>query len=652
MYLCAGTSAPIAKFCHGKAIGIYPDPNDNASFFQCLGDISIYSTCQNNRIFDPIDFCILLTTAAPTQPTTTTEAPVQTTEAPVQTTEAPVQTTVASTTTSQGTTTAIPTFCTGLPDGVHVDPLDVTSFYFCRLGKTIHVKCDPDLVFSDMVKACIVIFVTTPPGTTERVTTTEATTTTQPTTTTKATTTQPTTTTKATTTTQPTTTTEATTTQPTTTTEATTTQPTTTTEATTTTQPTTTTEATTTTQPTTTTEATTTTQPTTTTKATTTTTEATTTTTEATTTMTEATTTTDPTTTTTTTTVEDSTLVTTTGPQQVDPNFCILKPDGLYIDPTDSSSFYQCAFGRTFHLSCPPGLIFNPQSSVCDFPINVQPSSAVPSPSTTGPQQVDPNFCILKPDGLYIDPKDSSSFYQCAFGRTFHLSCPPGLIFNPQSSVCDFPINVQPSTAVPSPSTTGPQQVDPNFCILKPDGLYIDPKDSSSFYQCAFGRTFHLSCPPGLIFNPQSSVCDFPINVQPSSAVPSPSTTGPDQVDPNFCNLKPDGLYIDPKDSSSFYQCAFRRTFHLSCPPGLIFNSQSSVCDFPINVQPSSAMPSPSTTAYVEPNFCCWKPDGFYKDPANKSSFYQCMNSKTIHLTCPPDMEFNPWKNRCDTPCD
>merc|ERR1712037_150704 len=80
-------------------------------------------------------------------------------------------------------------------------------------------------------------------------------------------------------------------------------------------------------------------------------------------TTTEGTTTTTSTTTTTTTTTTEETTTTTTAS-----SFC---EDGIYPSEEDCSKFYQCANGIKYpDQDCPPGLLFNAELSVCDFPQN------------------------------------------------------------------------------------------------------------------------------------------------------------------------------------------------------------------------------------------------------------------------------------------
>ncbi|XP_068275372.1 acidic mammalian chitinase-like [Nyctibius grandis] len=49
-------------------------------------------------------------------------------------------------------------------------------------------------------------------------------------------------------------------------------------------------------------------------------------------------------------------------------NFCAGKASGLYADPTNKSSFYNCVNGETFQESCQSGLVFDTSCSCCNWP--------------------------------------------------------------------------------------------------------------------------------------------------------------------------------------------------------------------------------------------------------------------------------------------
>ncbi|NXX98616.1 CHIA chitinase, partial [Centropus bengalensis] len=47
--------------------------------------------------------------------------------------------------------------------------------------------------------------------------------------------------------------------------------------------------------------------------------------------------------------------------------FCAGKADGIYADPTNKSSFYNCDDGQTFKESCATGLVFDTSCSCCNW---------------------------------------------------------------------------------------------------------------------------------------------------------------------------------------------------------------------------------------------------------------------------------------------
>ncbi|XP_006866059.1 PREDICTED: acidic mammalian chitinase-like [Chrysochloris asiatica] len=51
---------------------------------------------------------------------------------------------------------------------------------------------------------------------------------------------------------------------------------------------------------------------------------------------------------------------------------------------------------------------------------------------------------------------------------------------------------------------------DGSFCTGKADGTYSDPEDNTKFYQCAGGKTFHLHCAQGLVFDDNCKCCNWP----------------------------------------------------------------------------------------------------------------------------------------------
>uniref|UniRef100_A0A672PN36 chitinase n=1 Tax=Sinocyclocheilus grahami TaxID=75366 RepID=A0A672PN36_SINGR len=50
------------------------------------------------------------------------------------------------------------------------------------------------------------------------------------------------------------------------------------------------------------------------------------------------------------------------------------------------------------------------------------------------------------------------------------------------------------------------------FCLGKPDGLYVNTYDPTTFIQCSNGRTFVKNCPTNTVYNPDCLCCDWPKN--------------------------------------------------------------------------------------------------------------------------------------------
>ncbi|XP_055506055.1 mucin-2-like [Leucoraja erinacea] len=161
---------PSDTFCLENEVGIHADPEDASSFYQCLGNATIYSTCQRNLIFDIVSmWCVKPPTAAPPQttaeaqaaPVTTARAPVATSKPLIDISQLPVASPKTPGVTSQAPV-ATPAnltesllFCRGKTDGFFEDPEDVSFYYFCWQGETNHIACAPGLVFSIQVTACI-----------------------------------------------------------------------------------------------------------------------------------------------------------------------------------------------------------------------------------------------------------------------------------------------------------------------------------------------------------------------------------------------------------------------------------------------------------------------------------------------------------------
>nr|ABX82529.1 chitotriosidase [Equus caballus] len=66
-----------------------------------------------------------------------------------------------------------------------------------------------------------------------------------------------------------------------------------------------------------------------------------------------------------------------------------------------------------------------------------------------------------------------------------------------------------PAPGQPSEPKGGPSLGQDTFCQGRADGLYPNPRDGSSYYNCAGGRLFQQSCPRGLVFSSSCKCCSW-----------------------------------------------------------------------------------------------------------------------------------------------
>lgn len=204
--------------------------------------------------------------------------------------------------------------------------------------------------------------------------------------------------------------------------------------------------------------------------------------------------------------------------------------------PTDCSKFLICNWGELIEQQCALGTYWNDAIKACDFPTNVncgsQPVSSTPAAiSVAGkcPEEFDPSH------EAFLPHVDCSKFYICTQQGAVEQSCPPGLHWNQNVNVCDWPqvagctagtaspltttTELRSTTTTNAPTTTTsevlttnpapvgkcPEVYDPN------DEVFLPHADCTKYYLCTWnGRPVEQSCPPGLDWNANANQCDWP----------------------------------------------------------------------------------------------------------------------------------------------
>ncbi|XP_037630071.1 acidic mammalian chitinase-like [Sebastes umbrosus] len=339
-------------------------------------------------------------------------------------------------------------------------------------------------------------------------------------------------------------------------------------------------------------------------------------------------------------------------------NPCKGKEDGLYPNPHNPNSFYNCAGEIPYIQYCQKDLVYNQNCKCCDYPTTTSTTktsstskTTYPTTTTTPPNISTPTYtvnpCKGKKDGLYPNPHNPNSFYNCAGEIPYIQYCQIDLVYNQNCKCCDYPTTISTTKTSPTathyPTTTEtPLTHTVNPCKGKEDGLYPNPHKPNSFYNCAGEIPYIQYCQKDLVYNQNCKCCDYPTTISTTKTSPTathyPTTTEtPLTHTVNPCKGKEDGLYPNPHNPNSFYNCAGEIPYIQYCQKDLVYNQNCKCCDYPTTTSTTKTS-STSKTAYpttttTPPNIstptytvnpCRGKKDGLYPNPHNPNSFYNC----------------------------
>uniref|UniRef100_A0A915AGQ7 Chitin-binding type-2 domain-containing protein n=1 Tax=Parascaris univalens TaxID=6257 RepID=A0A915AGQ7_PARUN len=357
---------------------------------------------------------------------------------------------------------------------------------------------------------------------------------------------------------------------------------------------------------------------------------------------------------------------------------CSVLRDGLYSLLPCSATYLHCWKGASSLAKCAYGLVFNPDASRCDFRQSNRYCSeyvtddGVKTASVTQASSAQVSVCEGRADGLYAEGC-GARYFACSNGVVSFMSCSAGLAFDVRSGVCDHPEKVVACSGSQSGVvseatrniTAAVMARPPSGCSVLPDGLHPLGDCLPSYMICHEGTTRVSTCSPGLIFNDESSLCDFREMVKKCINVPSRPT-----MEDATCFNKPDGVFSS-KCSASYVVCAKGTTHSFNCPNGLVYSAERASCDRSENVptclEDSTITVAPMFTLPTTESFvhdldasrpiaaggnddCVNKPDGNYAERSCAPTFYACTNGAKTQLSCPASLVFNSEARRCDYP--
>ncbi|XP_035208498.1 uncharacterized protein LOC118183164 isoform X2 [Stegodyphus dumicola] len=206
---------------------------------------------------------------------------------------------------------------------------------------------------------------------------------------------------------------------------------------------------------------------------------------------------------------------------------CRKGDTGFFPDyESGCKKFHICfrAIRKTY--SCPSVLLFNPETKNCDLPENVV--CVRPEPVLETTFDCDGKVNYFMPDY----GSGCKSYIGCINNLPYRFICPKGKIFSSVTSICESETPYQceypeeynstkygsyDENADKGPSLRHVHGIPGRFyfvCTDKPDGFYPDyTRHCHVFYRCVRGKKFSHYCKQGLLFNPESGICDFEENV-------------------------------------------------------------------------------------------------------------------------------------------
>lgn len=252
-------------------------------------------------------------------------------------------------------------------------------------------------------------------------------------------------------------------------------------------------------------------------------------------------------------------------------------PNGFFPVPgTCSSGYYVCVDGQYENYECPLGALFDPVTGDCEPPEYTSCKQPFSCPST---------------DGVFPYPDACSSiYYNCTNGQDTVQYCPTGTVFDPAVSSC---VTTAYASCSPGATTTELSTTTEDVFVCLEEGYFPIPDNCSIYYICrGAGETpLTVPCPNGLVFNPDTSLCDYPENVPECSATAAfelmvgrnvrLSIAKQDHPGDGFSCKNEDGVYPLKSDGSYsrfYFDCVGGIAYPKVCPGMTEFDSVKLSC--------------------------------------------------------------------------
>lgn len=233
-------------------------------------------------------------------------------------------------------------------------------------------------------------------------------------------------------------------------------------------------------------------------------------------------------------------------------------------NPNSCNSYYHCVYGEMKQQFCAGGLHWNDRGKLCDWPEVAnckikymqadQMTSTKPKPTTqkttkrpsnvtpilwwqssttqrhTTPKPMTVMSSALDPQSncetwKYYPHKDCGKFYICINNRLVPQKCGPGLYWDIKTQNCDWASKVPCLPAKLFSNVYKSAALKEDFGLCEEHTHLPYPGDCNKYLRCLWGRLEIASCAPGLNWNQERKICDWPANAncEDSNSVDKPT---------------------------------------------------------------------------------------------------------------------------------
>ncbi|KAF6212525.1 hypothetical protein GE061_013048 [Apolygus lucorum] len=216
--------------------------------------------------------------------------------------------------------------------------------------------------------------------------------------------------------------------------------------------------------------------------------------------------------------------------------------------PGNCNAYLRCILGEYRKQNCAGGLHWNVQSNTCDWPSEAKCSAgAAEVPVTMKPPEG-------RPDEWWTTTKKPTT--------------------TRKPTTTKRPTRPRPTTTTTeSWAPAQPEETVEEGLPCSNGQYYPVNGECSAFSICVNGILVEQRCAPGLNWNPEKKMCDWAFNVK------CQSRSSFIVVKSNGCSR---GLFTShPNSCTKYLQCLWEKYEVHTCPPGLHWNQESKICDWP-----------------------------------------------------------------------